>query len=88
VEREGQSGGRPDDGTDGGRHYGHWLERTLGPDWVEVEPGIFQPRTTHEPALPEVELEPESLDEALRPKPRIGEPEPAAPSRRGWFRRG
>jgi hypothetical protein len=74
------------------REYGAWMTRQLGPDWVEVEPGIFMPAAQQPP-------EPESLDEALRagiPEPRdedvdeiATDPVATAPSRgrRGWFRR-
>jgi hypothetical protein len=73
------------------RGYGDWTSRELGPDWVEVEPGIFMPAADRPP-------EPESLDEALRaelPEPDQGAAaatpdEPLrrhARAKRGWFRR-
>ena len=76
-----------------GQQYGVWLSRELGPGWVEVEPGIFQPR----PAAPEgrspgseADEEPETLDEALRPRKPEREPQQpvTAPAKRGWWRRG
>ncbi|HLK44886.1 MAG TPA: hypothetical protein VKT18_02805 [Acidimicrobiales bacterium] len=78
--------------------YGAWFARELGPDWVEVAPGIFQPPAVptakpdhdhdHDPE-PEAESESESLNDVLWPKtPEPESPEPTGvPSKRGWWRR-
>jgi hypothetical protein len=84
--------GAASEGSAESRQYGDWLSRTLGPDWVEVEPGIFQPPAARTPEPepepeptpeaepqddPEAEPERESLDEALWPK--APEPDPREP---------
>ena len=89
VEREEHSGAIHDGASEEGHHYDAWLAYQLGPDWVEVEPGIFRPPEDRPPG-PEPVDEHESLDEALRPKRPEPEPEreeAEAPARRGWWRR-
>lgn len=94
MEREGERGASSE-GKD--RQYGDWIARQLGADWVEVEPGIFEPPGAHrqreEPEqepVPEAVAEGETLDDALRPRARETQDdrELADPSgRRGWWRR-
>lgn len=94
MESEGEPGAGPEK-KPASRKYGDWVTRTLGPDWVEVEPGIFQPPDARAPE-PDPDPQPapahehESLDEALWPKaPQPARREPvAARSKRGWWRRG
>jgi hypothetical protein len=85
VDREEQAGAVPEGAAEEGHEYSGFLQH-LGPDWVEIEPGIFQPP---EAPPPEPPAELESLDEALRPRVAAREPEehaPEPPARRTWWR--
>jgi hypothetical protein len=89
---EDESGEGRDEVRSASETRGTWFAEQLGPDWTEVEPGIYRftggdRHPTGTPETPVVERTEEGdLIDALQPT--AAEPEPEPPPKPVWLRLG